>query len=150
MADRSTTAGTGGGRYAGDVDARRAWDMLERDPTAVLVDVRTRAEWEFVGIPALDALGRQPILVEWHGYPNTGLNQAFASELAAKGVTPDRTVLFLCRSGGRSASAAAAMTAEGYARCYNIAGGFEGPPDSERHRGRVDGWKALGLPWIQG
>ncbi|MBM3487886.1 MAG: rhodanese-like domain-containing protein [Alphaproteobacteria bacterium] len=150
MADKSATAGTVGGRYAGDVDARRAWDMLEKDPAAVLVDVRTRAEWEFVGIPALEPLGRQPVLVEWHGYPNTGTNPAFAKELAAKGVTADRTVLFLCRSGGRSASAAAAMTAAGYARCYNIAGGFEGPPGSDRHRGRVDGWKALGLPWIQG
>lgn len=136
--------------YAGDVDAKEAWNMLERDAAAVLVDVRTRAEWEFVGVPSLEALGKRPVMVEWQPYPNTGPNPEFARQVAAAGVGADRTVLFICRSGGRSAAAAALMTAQGYSRCYNVAGGFEGPPDGDRHRGQIDGWKALGLPWVQG
>jgi rhodanese-related sulfurtransferase len=58
-------------------------------------------------------------------------------------------ILFICRSGGRSRAAAAALTAAGYRRCYNVAEGFEGNPDPERHRGKTGGWKAAGLPWVQ-
>jgi len=58
-------------------------------------------------------------------------------------------LLFLCRSGVRSRAAAIAMTAAGYSRAYNIAQGFEGDPDAERHRGNKNGWKASGLPWKQ-
>jgi rhodanese-related sulfurtransferase len=150
MDDRSSGSKSAGPRYAGDVDAKEAWSMLEKDANAVLVDVRTRSEWEFVGVPALDVIGKRPVFVEWQPFPNTGPHADFARQLGAAGVGPDRTVLFICRSGGRSASAAALMTAQGYARCYNVSGGFEGPPDSERHRGRIDGWKSLGLPWVQG
>jgi rhodanese-related sulfurtransferase len=58
--------------------------------------------------------------------------------------------LFFCRSGSRSLAAAKAMAAAGYRACHNVAGGFEGPLDDERHRGSADGWKAAGLPWLQG
>jgi rhodanese-related sulfurtransferase len=58
-------------------------------------------------------------------------------------------MLFLCRSGARSRAAAMALTAAGYTSCYNIAEGFEGNPDAERHRGTTGGWKAAGLPWAQ-
>ena len=59
------------------------------------------------------------------------------------------SIYFLCRSGVRSKHAAIAMTEAGWARCFNIASGFEGPPDPAGHRGTVDGWKAQGLPWTQ-
>lgn len=136
--------------YAGDVDAGQAWKILASDPKAVLVDVRTRAEWEYVGVPALDDLGKQTVFVEWQTYPSKTLNPEFQTELEAGGVDGDATVLFICRSGVRSASAAKAMTAAGYATCYNVSGGFEGPHDDGRHRGSKDGWKALGLAWTQG
>lgn len=136
--------------YAGDVDARQAWKILASDPKAILVDVRTRAEWEYVGFPLLDELGKQTVFVEWQSYPSKALNPEFQAELEAVGVDRDATVLLICRSGVRSASAAMAMTTAGYATCYNVSGGFEGPHDDGRHRGSVDGWKALGLVWAQG
>ena len=76
-------------------------------------------------------------------------NPAFAEELAAAAPAKDAAIVFLCRSGARSRAAAIAMTALGYSRAYNLAGGFEGSHDPARHRGRIDGWKAAGLPWTQ-
>jgi rhodanese-related sulfurtransferase len=63
-------------------------------------------------------------------------------------VRPERPVLFLCRSGVRSAAAAEAAARAGYAHAYNVTEGFEGPLDADGHRG-VSGWKAAGLPWRQ-
>jgi len=124
--------------------------MLESDPAAVLVDVRTDAEWSFVGVPDLSELGRGPICIAWQRYPDMSVNPHFIEEVAARGVEPDNTVVLLCRSGQRSRAAAEALTAQGYRHCYNITDGFEGVPDRLRHRGRVSGWKAAGLPWVQG
>jgi len=139
--------------YAGDVSSEAAWELLSTVPEATLVDVRTAAEWAFVGVPDLGALGKEPILAEWQSYPTMAVDPAFAAGLAATlaagGVGPDAPVLFLCRSGARSRAAAIALTAAGFKTCLNVAGGFEGPPDGDGHRGRVDGWKARGLPWRQ-
>lgn len=136
--------------YAGDVPPRKAWEMLESDPGAVLVDVRTPAEWGYVGVPDLSSLGKQPVFVPWVLYPNMDLNVRFMDQIVESGVPVDAPVLLLCRSGVRSKAAAVAMTRLGYSACYNIAHGFEGDPDGERHRGTVSGWKVDGLPWRQG
>lgn len=135
--------------YAGDVDSATAWHRLANDPNAVLVDVRTRAEWSFVGVPDLDPLGKEVRFVEWQGYPDMQVNQNFVEAIAAAGASPSQSLYLICRSGARSAHAATALTAAGYARCFNVADGFEGPHDGEGHRGSVAGWKAAGLPWRQ-
>lgn len=135
--------------YAGDVTSLQAWDILTEDPGAVLVDVRTTAEWQFVGLPDLQSLGRGPACVQWQAYPDMAVNPEFASEAMAQGVERDATVLLLCRSGQRSRAAAIALTELGFKRCYNISDGFEGPLDDDRRRGRQGGWKAAGLPWFQ-
>ena len=139
--------------YAGDVSARQAWDALRANPDAQLVDVRTRPEWTFVGVPDLSGTGREPIGLEWQVYPTMQMDPEFTTKLVAeferRGVPADAPVYFLCRSGARSAAAATALTAEGRT-AYNIAGGFEGGHDAEGHRGTVEGWKADGLPWRQG
>lgn len=139
--------------YAGDVEVRDAWQRLGDRPHAVLVDVRSRAEWTFVGVPDLTELGKEPLFIEWQSFPgmerNPGFVDALAEELGARGVGQDNELYFLCRSGGRSASAAKAMAAAGFTRSFNVAGGFEGNLDGDRHRGTVDGWKAAGLPWKQ-
>ncbi|HEY5607048.1 MAG TPA: rhodanese-like domain-containing protein [Alphaproteobacteria bacterium] len=150
MSDSGSAASLSAHDYAGDIDARKAWEILEKDKKAVLVDVRTRPEWEFVGVPDLSRLDKELALVPWQVYPSMQVNSAFADEIKKAGVPGDATLLFICRSGARSKAAAIAMTQAGFRSCYNVAGGFEGPPDPERHRGRVDGWKALGLPWTQG
>jgi len=135
--------------YAGDISVQEAWKLLSDDDSAVLVDVRTRPEWVFVGIPDMSGLGRETVFCEWQSFPTMQVNGEFAAQLRAKGIAEDQPMLFLCRSGQRSKAAAIAMTEQGFTRCYNVAGGFEGPPDGERHRGKVGGWKAAGLPWIQ-
>jgi rhodanese-related sulfurtransferase len=140
--------------YAGDLSPQQAWDMLAQDSNAVLVDVRSQPEWSFVGGPDLSSVGRRVIFVPWQSWapgarPAMVPNQSFATDLARAGVSKSGPTIFLCRSGGRSKSAAIAMSALGYQRCYNLAGGFEGPHDAARHRGGVAGWKAAGLPWCQ-
>ncbi|MGQ7793238.1 rhodanese-like domain-containing protein [Faunimonas sp. B44] len=139
--------------YAGDVSPEETWRAFEQDRKAVLVDVRTTAEWAFVGVPDLSAVGREPLRVEWQSFPGGTPNAQFVgqleSALSALAANRDTPIYFLCRSGGRSASAAVAMTRAGYARCFNVAGGFEGGRDGSGHRGTVEGWKASGLPWVQ-
>lgn len=135
--------------YAGDVEPATAWKILSEQNDAVLIDVRTRAEWNYVGLPDLDNLAKKMTLIEWQVFPSMQPNARFVAELAA--ALPDKTapLLFLCRSGARSAAAAKAMTAAGYSRCFNVADGFEGPLDAEGKRGGSRGWKAAGLPWRQ-
>lgn len=139
--------------YAGDVSPSEAWAALEADAKAALVDVRTVAEWSFVGVADLGALGRRPIFQEWQSYPSMQIDPGFADRVAealqAAGAGPDTPVFFLCRSGARSQAAAAALSARGFTQCFNVAGGFEGPLDASRRRGAAGGWKADGLPWMQ-
>ena len=134
--------------YAGDITPEEAWELLTGTSEAVLVDVRTDAEWRFVGVPDLSSLQRDVVFIEWNRTDGTR-NEAFVEELRRAGVTPgDRPVVFLCRSGNRSISAAEAATEAGIAPSYNVLDGFEGNPDENHHRGRT-GWKAVGLPWKQ-
>jgi len=136
--------------YAGDASVTDAWAALEKDPRAQLVDVRTAAEWAFVGRPELSGIGRMVHCIEWLSFPAMDPNPGFVAAAAlALGPNRDAPVYFLCRSGVRSRSAAMAMTAAGYTQCFNIAGGFEGDLDAARHRGQINGWKAAGLPWTQ-
>lgn len=141
------------GRYGGDKTVLETWEALAGDAGATLVDVRTQAEWSYVGLPSLEALGKSPLLVEWQRFPTMELSGDFverlSAELAARGVGRDAPIYFLCRSGARSRSAAMAMTAAGFEQCFNVADGFEGPRDGDGHRGTQAGWKAAGLPWVQ-
>ena len=127
--------------------------MLKKDSKAQLVDVRTQAEWNFVGLPDISSLSRRVHCIEWQNFPTLAPNPDFVAgasdALAASGVEKDTTVLFICRSGARSRSAAMAMTRAGFQKSFNVAGGFEGDLDAERHRGQNSGWKAAGLPWKQ-
>lgn len=135
--------------YAGDVAPKTAWKILTERSEAVLIDVRTRAEWNFVGVPDLAGVGKKPALIEWQMFPTMQPNPDFVSALAGGVANKDAPLLFLCRSGARSAAAAKAMTAAGYSTCFNVSDGFEGPLNGEAKRGSSDGWKASGLPWRQ-
>jgi rhodanese-related sulfurtransferase len=136
--------------YAGDVDVTEAWEGVKNNPGAVLVDVRTNAEWNFVGIPDLSEAGKEPVLVEWQMFPTMDVNASFVDAVVAAAPDKEQPIYFLCRSGARSKSAAMALTQAGYSACFNISEGFEGPHDQNRHRGSAAGWKASGLPWVQG
>ena len=145
--------GTGDDDYAGDVGARAAWDELGRNPVATLIDVRTRAEWAYVGVPVLAEIGKQTALVEWDEFPTGQLVPDFAGrlkmELEKRSLGADAPLYFICRSGNRSRHAAIAATAAGYERCFNVEFGFEGRLGPEKHRGTAGSWKAEGLPWVQ-
>lgn len=140
--------------HIASVSVEDAWVRLKSDAGSVLIDVRTIAEWAYVGLPDLSSIGKRPVLVEWQGFPDDRLNTAFVERVAEalNPISADREseLLFICRSGQRSLKAAQAMAAAGYRRCRNVADGFEGPLDPSRHRGQLGGWKAKGLPWAQG
>jgi rhodanese-related sulfurtransferase len=135
--------------YAGDLTPEETYRLLQERPDAALVDVRTQAEWNYVGLPDLSALDRAVITVEWVSFPGGVRNEAFLEQLAAAGVTAQTPVAFLCRSGVRSQGAANLATEAGYGQAYNILGGFEGDLDQTGHRSSTSGWKHVGLPWRQ-
>ncbi len=139
--------------YAGDITPLQAWKLLGDNPEAVLVDVRTDAEWRFVGVPDLSRLGREVGFLEWNTTDGRH-NESFAEQLRER-IAPggdgdsERPVIFLCRSGQRSIGAAEAATQVGITPAYNVLDGFEGHLDVHGHRGET-GWRATGLPWRQG
>ena len=141
-------------RAVDEVDVAETWEGLTSGPRSQLVDVRTRAEWTYVGIPDLGPIGKRAVLVEWQTFPDQSVDARFverlAGELKALGVQLDDDLYFICRSGSRSLAAAKAMAEAGYRFCHNVLCGFEGPLDDLRHRGTYSGWKASGLPWLQG
>jgi rhodanese-related sulfurtransferase len=151
MAGKPTDYKMSDGDYAGDVTARDAWEELERNPAAVLVDVRTKVEWQLIGKPDLSSLDREPVYLQW--VTMEGVNKNFVAELQAaleeRGVAKDAPVYFMCQSGGRSKMAAMQCTELGYTASCNIAEGFEGALDEHQHRNSISGWKVAGLPWTQ-
>ena len=128
--------------YDGALTPQEAFELMKAG-VAKLVDVRTRAEWDYVGkIPG-------SLLIEWQAYPSSLLNPEFLNQLQAE-VSKEQPVMFICRSGARSNSAAKRATEAGYTRSYNILQGFEGDKDAEGHRNSSGGWRFAGLPWTQG
>lgn len=128
--------------YEGALTPQEAHDVLRLAPGTKLVDVRTRAE--------LDWVGRVPgaVEVEWNLYPGGTRNEHFLAQFTQQ-VDRESLVLFLCRSGVRSDGAARLATENGYNNCYNILEGFEGDKDADGHRGNIGGWRKAGLPWQQ-
>ncbi len=139
----------------GEVDPKGAWEALASEKSTLMIDVRTTAEWNFVGAPDLGALDQPMAFIEWQSYPAMGVNQNFSAEaLGVAEQTKAEEIYFICRSGARSMQAAlttsaAAAAAGRQLACFNVAEGFEGDPDVDGHRGNVNGWKAHGLPWRQ-
>lgn len=139
----------GEGDYAGDLSPTESWDLLKRNKDAVLIDVRTDAEFAYVGGPDPAAMPNAFHKVSWILFPDMNRNPHFEDAVREAVSDKEAPILFLCRSGQRSASAAKAMTALGYKSCFNIAEGFEGDKNAEDRRGTVNGWKVRGLPWVQ-
>ncbi len=128
--------------YEGALTPQEAYQLLREAPAAKLVDVRTKAERDWVGrIPGA-------VEIEWLTYPGHQANPQFVTQLETQ-VDPESLVMFICRSGGRSSHAAASATQVGYSQAFNVLEGFEGDKDSQGHRGTIAGWKHAGLPWVQ-
>lgn len=133
-----------------EITSSETFEALNSDPSARLIDVRTQAEWAYVGLPDLTSTpGGEPVLIEWQSFPTMAVSEDFGQALES--ACPDRSaaLYFICRSGARSLAAARLMSAMGYERCFNVTDGFEGPSDANGHRGTVAGWKVAGLPWRQ-
>ena len=126
--------------YAGAMTPREAFEVLQANPQALLVDVRTQAE--------LGLVGRVPtaLNIEWAFYPGMVPNQEFAKQLSEK-VDKNQPLIFMCRTGGRSHSAAAVAATLGYTQAYNMLEGFEGETNTLHQRTMINGWKHAGLPW---
>jgi rhodanese-related sulfurtransferase len=132
-----------------NVSPTDVWQALQHSPLAQMVDVRTDAEWAYVGFPDLEPVGKRLVPISWQVFPDMQVNPQFVEALQRAGFTPEHHIYFLCRSGVRSLHAAQTAVSAGFPHAYNIADGFEGPPDAEGHRGAVAGWKVEGLPWRQ-
>ncbi len=129
-----------GKRHAGDLTPEEAHAVLREHPKAILVDVRSHPELDFSGF--VEGCCHVP----WQRYPGMTPNVDFDAELRKK-AQPGDLLLLLCRTGGRSLAAAEHLADLGYGHCYNILGGLEGKHDTHGQRGKVEGWKASGLPW---
>lgn len=126
-----------------DLSPQAAWDLIQQNPAAVLVDVRTQMEYAYVGHP----IGA--INIPWKDGPNWELNNRFVDDVRKIAPAIDAPILLLCRSGQRSLAAARALEDAGYQHLINIADGFEGPLDENRHRCTLGGWRFCNLPWVQ-
>lgn len=128
--------------YKGALTPAEALAILQAHPNAKLIDVRCKAE--------LDWVGRVPgaVEIELRTYPGMQPNPNFIDQVAER-VEQDDLILFLCRSGGRSDHAATIAAQSDFPNCYNVLEGFEGDKDETGHRGTSGGWKAAGLPWVQ-
>lgn len=128
--------------YEGALTPLEAAELLQLSPRVRMVDVRTRAEWDWVGrVPGA-------LEIEWQTYPGGVPNPHFLAELR-RAVTTESLLLFLCRSGARSSAAAKAATEAGFPDCFNVLEGFEGDKNELGRRNTVNGWRHAGLPWQQ-
>jgi rhodanese-related sulfurtransferase len=126
--------------YTGALTPHEAFELLQQNPEVILVDVRTQAELELVGrVP-------NAVNIEWATYPGMVKNQDFSKQLAAN-VDKNLTVIFMCRTGGRSHNAAVVAEQLGYDKAYNMLEGFEGEANELKQRTMINGWKHAGLPW---
>lgn len=126
--------------YTGELTPKEAFEMTQQAPATVLIDVRSQAELELVGrVP-------QATHIEWAFYPGMIANAEFAAQLQAQ-VGKDQTIVFICRTGGRSHNAAVVAQQLGYGNVYNMLEGFEGESNALRQRTQINGWRHAGLPW---
>jgi rhodanese-related sulfurtransferase len=126
-----------------NLNPQEAWDFLQTNTDAILVDVRTKIEHGFVGHPI------NAIHIAWKEAPAWQINPNFISDIEKIVTNKDTPVLLLCRSGQRSLEAAKVLEDIGFTRLVNIIDGFEGPLDQNNHRGNLGGWRFNNLPWIQ-
>ncbi|MBS0337400.1 MAG: rhodanese-like domain-containing protein [Proteobacteria bacterium] len=126
--------------YSGALLPQEAHTLMQAG--AKLVDVRTKAELQWVGqVPGA-------IAVEWNSWPGGTPNPDFVPQLEAH-LGKEVPVMFLCRSGGRSHNAAIAAAQAGFREVYNVLQGFEGDKGPDGHRNTLGGWRLAGLPWVQ-
>ncbi|MBL4712307.1 MAG: rhodanese-like domain-containing protein [Gammaproteobacteria bacterium] len=131
------------------ISATEAWDICQKEPRALLIDVRSSMEYLFVGHP------QGAVHIPWIDEPDWVINKNFVTEirkLALGGLlesSDDVPIILICRSGNRSDDAGKALIDAGIQTVYHIDEGFEGELDSTHHRSAIGGWRYHNLPWEQ-
>ena len=146
--------------------ANDAFELLKKDNNSFLVDVRTPEEVNFVGFVEPNSINNRLIFLPWQTLPHMNLNADFGEKLEESIMAKSQVnsklphfkpslnlieckIIFICRSGSRSKQDANYSLNLGYKNCYNLAFGFEGELNNENQRGKINGWKASNLKWIQ-
>jgi rhodanese-related sulfurtransferase len=135
--------------YTGNITPPETWEILKNDEYSILIDVRSAAEWSYVGVTDLASINKEAITIEWKSFPNMTINPDFINQVKRNCASPDIKIFSLCRSGQRSIETSRALTEAGFKNCYNVLEGFEGDKDNQEHRSCSGGWKYWGLPWKQ-
>ena len=132
-----------------NISSRECFEKLSTEVNSQLIDVRTKPEWIYVGVPDLSSINKKVIFVSWQVYPEMGTNKFFENQILESNIKKDNNLYFICRSGNRSNNAAEFLASRGFSNCFNVIDGFEGKLNHERQRTLIDGWQFNNLPWKQ-
>ena len=132
-----------------NITSIECFNKLSEISNSYLIDIRTKPEWKFIGIPDLSSLNKNTIFSSWHIYPEMKINLFFENKLFESNVKKNDKLFLICRSGTRSYHAAEFLVERGYNHCFNIADGFEGKKNTLNQRSAINGWKYYNLPWKQ-
>ena len=132
-----------------NISSIECFNLLSSQRRTHLVDVRTKPEWNFVGIPDLSSINKKVIFVSWQIYPEMTVNDVFENQILETKINTDDTLFFICRSGQRSYDAAEFLISRGFTYCFNVFDGFEGKLNQHHKRALIDGWQFNNLPWKQ-
>ena len=136
-------------QYVPKLSSQECFKKLSLEVNSYLVDVRTKPEWFYIGVPNLESLQKKTVCVAWQIYPDMQINVNFESEILESDIKKQDSIFLICRSGQRSLDAAKFLTSRGFTNCYNVFDGFEGNLDYDHHRSTIEGWKYHNLPWRQ-
>ena len=134
---------------AQNITSVECFDKLSEIFNSYLIDVRTKPEWEFIGIPDLSSLNKKTIFISWHVYPEMKINSLFENQVFESNIEKNDKLFLICRSGKRSFHAAKFLTACDYKHCFNVTDGFEGDKNTLSQRSTINGWKYNNFPWKQ-
>ena len=135
--------------YAGNITPTETWKILKNDEYSILIDVRSAAEWAYVGVTDLASIDKEAMTIEWKIFPDMTINPDFINQVKQVCASPEIKIFSLCRSGQRSIATSRVLTEAGFKNCYNVLEGFEGDKNIKEQRGYSGGWKFYGLPWKQ-
>ena len=132
-----------------NITSIECFNKLLKISNSYLIDVRTKPEWKFVGIPDLSSINKKAIFISWHVYPEMKINSLFENQLINSKIKKTDKLFLICRSGSRSFKAAKFLSSFGYHYCFNVTDGFEGDKNNLNQRSSINGWKYNNLPWKQ-
>ena len=132
-----------------NITSVECFNKLSEISNSYLIDVRTKPEWEFTGVPDLSSLNKKTIFISWHEYPEMNINKNFENYVVVANIEKSDNIFLICRSGTRSFHAAKHLVSYGYRYCCNVLDGFEGYKNSLDQRSTINGWRFNNLPWKQ-